>query len=72
MVSHKKLGGLEITLGKGGLRFKKRPSWFNICIGKAMKGTPGPRLGRYDTAFQAEFTKAVNGCSGKRHRSPEY
>ena len=67
MVSHKKLGGLEISIGGGGLRFKKRPSGFNICIGKAMKGTPGPHNGgRYDKGFQAKFTQAVHGCAGKR------
>jgi len=63
MVSHKKLGGLEISIGGGGLRFKKRPSAFNICIGKALKGTPGPHNGgRYDKAFQQKFTSAVHSC----------
>ena len=67
MVSHKKLGGLEISIGGGGLRFKKRPSGFNICVGKALKGTPGPvHGGRYDKGFQAKFTQAVHGCAGKR------
>ncbi len=63
MVSHKRLGGLWITLGAGGLRFKKRPSAFNICIGREMKGTAGPHNGgRYDKAFQAKFTSAVQKC----------
>ncbi len=62
MVSHKSVGGIELSIGGGGLRFKKRPSAFNICIGKAMKGTPGPSQGRYDKAFQAKFTSAVQGC----------
>ena len=66
MVSHKKLGGLEISIGGGGLRFKKRPSGFNMCVGKAMKGTPGPKAGRYDKGFQAKFTSAARSCSGKR------
>lgn len=67
MVSHKRLGGLEISIGGGGLRFKKRPSGFNICIGKALKGTTGPHNGgRYDKAFQQKFTNAVHGCAGKR------
>ena len=52
-----------MSVGGGGIRFKKRPSGFNICIGKAMKGTPGPALGRYDKAFQAEFTSAVHSCA---------
>lgn len=59
MVSHKKLSGLEITLGKGGLRFKKRPSAFNMHVGKCMKGTPGPKAGRYDKGFQAKFTSCA-------------
>lgn len=65
MVSHRKLGGIEISLGQGGLRFKKRPSWFNVCVGKAMRGTPGPSLGRYDKDFQAKFTEAARSCAGK-------
>lgn len=62
MVSHKSFGGIELSIGKGGLRFKKRPSGFNICIGKELKGKPGPKMGRYDKTFQAEFTKAVQKC----------
>ena len=63
MTSHKKISGLEITLGKGGLRFKKRPSKFNICIGKHMKGKGGPvNGGRYDTHWHEEFTAAVQAC----------
>ncbi len=63
MVSHKKISGIELTLGKGGLRFKKRPSRFNVCIGKALKGGSGPTQGgRYDTAWQGKFKAAVQGC----------
>jgi hypothetical protein len=70
MVSHKKLGGLEISIGGGGLRFKKRPSAYNICVGNAMRGQPGPRNGgRYDKAFQAKFTAAVRSCAGKAPKS---
>jgi hypothetical protein len=70
MVSHKKLGGLEISIGGGGLRFKKRPSGFNICIGNAMRGQPGPHNGgRYDTGFQQKFTNAVHGCTGKTRKA---
>lgn len=65
MVSHKSFGGIQLSIGGGGLRFKKRPSGFNMCIGKAMKGTPGPRMGRYDKAFQARFTSAVRSCAGR-------
>ena len=60
MVSHKSVGGIQLSLGGGGLRFKKRPSQFNICIGKAMKGTKSG--GRYDKAFQQKFTNAAKGC----------
>lgn len=66
MVSHKKIAGLWISLGPGGLRFKKRPSAFNICVGKAMRGTPGPSLGRYDKAFQNKFAAAARSCAGKK------
>jgi hypothetical protein len=62
MVSHKKFGGIELSLGAGGLRFKKRPSAFNICIGKEMEGTAGPALGRYDEDFQKKFVKASVAC----------
>jgi len=65
MVSHKSFGGIELSIGAGGLRFKKKPSGFNICIGNAMRGTPGPKLGRYDKAFQAKFTSAVHSCAKK-------
>lgn len=62
MVSHKKVGGIWLSVGGGGIRFKKRPSAYNICIGKAMKGTPGPRKGRYDKEFQGKFKAAVASC----------
>lgn len=61
MVSHKNLGGLVISIGKGGLRFKKRPSGFNIKVGKCMKrkGIGPTEGGRYDKNFQKEFIKCV-------------
>jgi hypothetical protein len=67
MVSHKSLGGLDLSIGKGGLRFKKRSSGYNICIGKKLKGGKGPTEGgRYDTAWQAEFTSAAKTCARGR------
>lgn len=67
MVSHKKVSGYELTVGKGGVRFKKRPSGYNRCIGDSLKGGAGPTHGgRYDKGWQAEFTRAVKGCAGKR------
>lgn len=65
MVSHKKVGGIELSLGAGGIRFKKRPSGFNMCIGKAMKGTPGPAKGRYDKDFQKKFIQTAKSCGAK-------
>ena len=62
MVSHKKFGGIELSLGAGGLRFKKKPSAYNICIGKEMRDTPGPALGRYDEDFQRRFIEAAVKC----------
>ncbi len=63
MVSHKTLGGLEISIGGGGLRFKKRPGAGQVCVGKAMKGQPGPTHGgRYDKEFQGRFYDAAKGC----------
>lgn len=66
MVSHTSLGGLELSVGKGGLRFKKRPSGFNVCIGNKLRGTAGPKEGRYDKAFQAKFSQAASSCAGSR------
>jgi hypothetical protein len=63
MVSHKKISGMELSFGKGGLRFKKNKSGYNVCIGKALKGTPGPHKGRYDKEFQAKFTAAAKSCA---------
>ena len=63
MVSHKSFGGIELSIGAGGLRFKKRPSARNICIGNKMRGDKGPvNGGRYDTAFQGRFAAASRSC----------
>lgn len=64
MVSHSNYGGLELSVGKGGLRFKKRASGYNVCIGNEMKGVPGPKKGRYDKDFQAKFASAAKKCAG--------
>jgi len=62
MVSHKSFGGIELSLGAGGLRFKRRPSAFNICVGKAIKG------GNYSSrkAVRDAFESAAKGCKGTR------
>jgi hypothetical protein len=68
MVSHKKLGGsrgLSVSLD-GGLRFTKRSSGYNACIGRALKGGVGPvDGGRKDKNWQAKFTQAAKSCAGK-------
>jgi len=63
MVSHANYGGLELSVGKGGVRFKKRASGYNVCIGNEMKGQPGPAKGRYDKAWQAKFASAAAKCA---------
>jgi hypothetical protein len=69
MTSHKKMSGFVITLGKGGLRFKKKKSAFNVCIGNALKGGEGPvHGGRYDKGWQAKFTAANHSCAGHKLR----
>jgi len=62
MVSHKSFGGIMLSIGGGGLRFKKRPSAYNICIGKALKGKKYSSGGRYSKEVQAAFKSAVNSC----------
>jgi hypothetical protein len=64
MPSHKKVSGFTITLGAGGLRFKKRKSAYNVCIGKALEGIPGG--GRNDIQHQAKFTSAAKACAGRK------
>ena len=70
MVSHKKLSGIELTLGKGGLRFKKRKSRYNICIGKELKDFhPPDGGGRYSKDMHDKFKSAVRNCK-KDRQSP--
>ena len=67
MVSTKKFGGLEITIGAGGLRFKKRKSKFNIDVGKCMKesGVKPIAGGRYDKAFQKQFIRCAEASGAE-------
>lgn len=59
MTSHTVLpGGIKLTLGKGGIRFTKKPSRYNNCIGDEMRGKPYTNRASVKTAF----TKAVAGC----------
>jgi len=69
MTSHRKLGKSKIEISispEGGLRFKRKPSAFNECIGNQLRGQPGPKLGKFDKEFQAKFTAAVRSCAGKK------
>ncbi len=60
MTSRKTVGGIALTVGKGGIRFTPKKSGFNICIGKEMKGVSGG--GRYDKVFQGKFVQASFDC----------
>ncbi len=51
-----------LSIGGGGLRFKKRPSAYNICIGKELKGNTYSNGGRYSKEVQAAFKGAVQKC----------
>ena len=64
LVFHRKIAGLEVSIGAGGLRFKKRPSGFNMCIAHVMEGQPGSvHGGRYDREFQSRFAAAARSCA---------
>lgn len=59
MTSHTTLpGGIKLTLGKGGIRFTKKPSAYNNCIGDEMRG------GKYANrkAVKDGFKDAVKAC----------
>ena len=60
MNSHTVLpGGIKLTLGKGGIRFTKKPSRYNNCIGDELRG------GKYANrkAVKDAFKKAVATCA---------
>lgn len=66
MVSTKKTSLGDVIVGKSGIRWKKKTSEFNRCIGKKLAGTAGPvHGGRYDKAFQQKFTDAVEPCAAE-------
>lgn len=64
MVSHKETGGTSLSVSvDGGLRFKRKPGAHAVCVGKRLKGEPGPTHGgRYDKDFQARFIAATRAC----------
>lgn len=63
MPSHTTIGGIDLTLGKGGLRFKKRPSEFNYCVGREVKKILGDKDDVTRKDVRDAFTKAVEKCS---------
>ena len=60
MTSHKTVGGIDLTVGKGGIRFTPKKSAHAVCVGNQMKGTEGG--GRYDKVFQGKFVQANHDC----------
>ena len=64
MASHKKVSGFRITLGAGGLRFTKRASGYNTCIGQRLKNQRHPGIGRASktNAKGSAFLSAVAAC----------
>lgn len=62
MGSHKGVGRLALYVPSP-MRFKKRPSAFNVCIGNELRGGSGPTEGgRYDTGWQKKFVAAAKKC----------
>ncbi len=68
-VSHKEIAGMEVSLGAAsGLRFKKKPSAFNMCISRVLKGQAPVLGGRAEC--RARFTEAVHQCAGMKKELP--
>lgn len=59
MASHKKVGGMVISL-PAPYKFKKRNSAYNICIGKELAGQAG---GGRNKAWNDKFAAAARACS---------
>lgn len=70
MSSRRGMGALTLTVPSP-MRFKKRASAFNACVGAALRGqsysrgAPGTG-GRRDTRIQSAFTAAAKSCAGRR------
>ena len=70
MSSQRGVGSLTITVPSP-MRFKKRRSAFNSCVGAALRdqtysrGAPGTG-GRRDVRIQNAFTAAAKSCAGRR------
>ena len=70
MGSRRGMGRLTVTVPSP-MRFKKRASAFNACVGASLRGqryaSPPPGMGgRRDKRIQSAFTSAVHGCAGRR------
>lgn len=62
MGSHKGIGPLTLYVPSP-LRFKKKPSAFNMCIAEKLRGGTGPtKGGRYDKTWQKKFVEAAKDC----------
>ena len=69
MGSRRGMGRLTVTVPSP-MRFKKRSSRYNACIGAQLKGKsyakpPVGMGGRRNKAVQSAFISAVNSCKGK-------
>jgi len=68
MGSHKGKGTYRLYVPSP-MRFRKRASEYNICVGKEMKGKRGSRA-----QIRAAFQSAANTCRGRAltysHRGP--
>jgi len=58
MVSHGQVSGIKLTLGTGGLRFRKKASGFNMCVGDELRGKDYASR----TAVRSAFTSAAKKC----------
>jgi len=73
MSSRRGVGALTITVPSP-MRFKKRASAFNACVGAALRGQryarPAPGMGgRRDVRIQSAFTSAARSCAGRGGRT---
>ena len=59
MASHTTIaGGIKLTLGKGGLRFTRKPNRFNNCVGDKLRGHTGGGRG----GAKQRFSQAAKAC----------
>ena len=70
MGSRRGMGRLTVTVPSP-MRFKKRASAFNACVGAALRGKkyskPAPGTGgRRDKRIQSAFISAARSCAGRR------